>query len=474
MITWAGVSRPRVRVAFWTVVLCALPWFGTKTVAVALGRIVPAWVNAILLLTSGICMVSAALSRKATWVYRVVQITETLFSLLAWSGFLLLGEVLWFFFGARHLNTENSRATTNMSRPFRSTNAAKPRVIWIILDELSYEQTFENRALLLTLPAFDTLRSQSVLFTRVIPAGFRTERVIPALITGLPIEHISSSTDGEKLSLIGPAGQVTLFDPHKTIFADALRAGYSVGVVGWYNPYCRLLAGVLDRCLWVPHHDTLPGGFRTDAVLARNLAAPVLSGVRSLGRLISPQSTSTWNDRAASDEHIAEYRDLATDADSMLADKSITFLFLHMAVPHPEGIYNRHQAEITDNGRSSYIDNLALADRFLQHVEDGMRERGEWDSAVLVVMGDHSWRTRELWRRLPGWNSEDEEASHGGQFDPRPAYIIKLPGETNAAQIDVPFDALWTRALLDTILMGEVRSERELRNWALGHASKKE
>ena len=40
------------------------------------------------------------------------------------------------------------------------------------------------------------------------------------------------------------------FDAHATLFSDAQRLGWTTGVVGWYNPYCRILAGTLNYCYW--------------------------------------------------------------------------------------------------------------------------------------------------------------------------------------------------------------------------------
>ena len=468
-LLWAGRWRSRIRLAVWGIFLSLLPWLGTKTIAVALGRIVPASSTVVLLLLSAICfaIVVTALWRETyAWLLHSAHVAETIFTLVAFSGILLVGEVLWFFFAARHHSEVTNPVAYTVSHSSSAQSEIRPRVIWIILDELSYDQTFEHRYPGLALPAFDQLREQSTLFTHVVPAGTRTERVVPALITGRAVEHITASADGNRLALVGRSGRTTAFDAQDTIFSDALLAGYHSGVSGWYNPYCRLLSGVLDRCLWSPHHDTLPGGFRTDADLRRNLVAPLLFAIRFAGRLLAPGYRTLWSDHLATDEHIAEFRDLDADARSMLSDPSLDFLFLHMAVPHPEGIYDRRQQRIIDTGLSSYVDNLALADRLLQQIISDLQKRAEWDSATIIVMGDHSWRTRDLWRQLPGWTSEDERASNGGQFDERPAYLVKLPDQHAPAQVDIFFDAVRTRSLINEIFIGNIRSATDLTAWA--------
>lgn len=57
-------------------------------------------------------------------------------------------------------------------------------MIWILFDELSYKQVFDNPANGLALPAFQRLASQAVLFRDVVPAGYHTQNVLPSLLIG--------------------------------------------------------------------------------------------------------------------------------------------------------------------------------------------------------------------------------------------------------------------------------------------------
>ncbi|MEO6982154.1 MAG: hypothetical protein ABI072_03455, partial [Edaphobacter sp.] len=138
---------------------------------------------------------------------------------------------------------------------------------------------------------------------------------------------------------------------------------------------------------------------------------------------------------------------------------------LHIPVPHPGGIYDRKTASFTST-HSSYIDNLALADRYLAHVHELLQQHHAWDSSTIVVMGDHSWRTQLAWIASPLWTAEDQLASHGGQFDNRPAYIVKLPQQPEAARIDPAFAAIHTRALLDALIDNKIQSPADLSTWA--------
>jgi hypothetical protein len=64
------------------------------------------------------------------------------------------------------------------------------------------------------------------------------------------------------------------------------------------------------------------------------------------------------------------------------------------------------------------------------------------------------------------WTDEDEAASHGGEFDPRPAYIVKLPNQQTPSRIDRPFSAVSTHALLDGLLQDHLQTPADLQRWA--------
>jgi hypothetical protein len=278
------------------------------------------------------------------------------------------------------------------------------------------------------------------------------------------VDNVRASADGSRLLLHNPdTNRWQPFNPHQTIFQDADDRGYRTAVAGWYNPYCRILPGVLDQCVWMSANSTFEGmeNVKPDASLSSDVVATWQGTIASELALLHEHSGPPpidWN-------HIADYRDLLAAGDRFLADPSLGFLLLHMPIPHPDGIYDRRTGAFGTPG-TSYIDNLALADRYLDHVHQLLEQRGDWDSATIVIMGDHSWRTKLLWDGSPGWTAEDEAASDGGQFDDRPAYIVKLPHQSQAARIDAPFAAVRTRALLQQILDGKIDSPAQLTAFA--------
>ena len=375
-------------------------------------------------------------------------------SVAAVIGGFLLCQLVWFGWEARSLNAD---ARLGLPVPAASaSHPGHPRVIWILLDELSYQQVYERRYSGLRLPAFDQLVSESNAWTQTIPAGIRTGEVIPSLLTGRMIDDTRSSADGQLTVHDEKEDAWHAFHQHDTVFQDALNAGYRTGISGWYNPYCRVLPSVLDTCFWTYQTTPLGHARLSSSVWLKHIFWKMLKG-------------SDGNDFTAVG-HISDYKLISAAADGMLKDSSDDFLFIHMCIPHPIGIYNRATGSYAVE-HSTYLDNLVMADRYLGHVRALLEAQGQWDSSAIVVMGDHSWRTKLLWSSTPEWTHEEQVASKGGEFDDRPAYLLKLPNQHAENKIQTPFAAIETRRLLDRIMEGRLRTPDDLKSWVSGLAS---
>jgi hypothetical protein len=162
----------------------------------------------------------------------------------------------------------------------RRPGAEGGRIVWLLFDELSYDQTFEHRFSGLAMPAFDKFRSESVVFSDLKPAGYYTDRVIPSFFLGTQVENIRSTLDGEPQVKLAGSQRWQAFDAHATLFSDAQRLGWTTGVVGWYNPYCRILAGTLNYCFW-RMGDGQSDGALPDQSVWRNAMAPLVESGRS-------------------------------------------------------------------------------------------------------------------------------------------------------------------------------------------------
>lgn len=325
------------------------------------------------------------------------------------------------------------------------------RIVWILFDELSYDQTYEKRATGLELPAFDRLRAESVVFADVVPAGYYTDQIIPALLRGRPVAAIRSQADGHLELREQSAGAWQSFDPTKTLLADAHNLGWRTAIAGWFNPYCRIFRGVVDSCLWEPESWLFPGHMSQANSAWGNALAPLMVKVSTSRRMLA-------------DEHREAYRVLLERARNLIADPSLRFVFVHLPVPHPPGIYRRATNRQENGG--SYLDNLALADRTLAELRTVIEHTPDANTTMLIVSSDHSLRVPK-WRGGQYWTREDER-TFGARFDPRPVLAVHFPGQAKASVDRRAFDELRTYALVEGLLHGEIGSADGLQRWCDG------
>jgi Sulfatase len=464
LFLWA--QRPGwPRIIIWSGLILGAPWILLKEYAVLSEWSMPHALSVSVFVACLIAFISLLFFWRPTFLplfEHTQHFVATVFGFVGISGLLVLGQLLWFAWQARSLDVPRPlhvRQAVSSSRP------AKTRVVWLLLDELSYQQVYEQRFPGLKLNAFDQLAAQSTVFTHTIPTAIYTEVVVPSLMTGIPADRISSSSSGVLSLHDAKTDRWQSFDPHQTVFQDALIEGYSTGVVGWVNPYCRILPSVLDRCYWTSHAVVVEPRLYDGEPLAKAFMAPLLRVYDAAMSFLRGRNRHNRDTDLGSSLHIVDYRDLSAAAEQLLDDSSVDFVFLHLPVPHPGGIYNRKTSSFAIHN-SSYIDNLALTDKTLAHLRQVLERNGTWDSSAVVVMGDHSWRTTLLWSESDTWTAEDQAASHGGQFDDRPAYIVKMPYQKTAARIDSRFAAIRTRALLDGIIDGRLKTAGDLAAWA--------
>lgn len=460
-----ATSTPRTQAASWVLLLCTSPWIALRNIAMLYGSILSHALNISLLL---LCLAAAATvcclwkPARSPLYDRAQRIGAVCLSGAAILGVILTLQTLYMGWQARHLND-----VASVTPPLQSSAAHHPLVLWIVFDELSYDQVYGSRYPGLQLPTLDQFAQQSTIFTHVVPAGTRTEAILPSLITGIPDDGIRSTSTGQQLYLHVPAtpsapAHWQPFLPTQTVFARARSLGYHPAIVGWYNPYCRLLFSQLSSCAWADQANLwFMGGS-----LTYNLFDPILSLFLRVPHLLFPHHLRSFDQVLAARSHIDDYKHLYAHADQTLANPSLDFVFLHMPIPHPFGIYDRRHAVLT-TGPSTYIDNLALVDKYLAHLRHVLEQQHQWDDATIVIMGDHSWRTRLLWESGPQWTPEEQRASHGGAFDDRPFFAVKLPHQHTPQTISSTVHALDTDALLQSLLRHRIQTPQQLNAWAI-------
>jgi hypothetical protein len=139
-------------------------------------------------------------------------------------------------------------------------------------------------------------------------------------------------------------------------------------------------------------------------------------------------------------KHRASLQAIMQQRQALIADEKIRFVFIHLPVPHPPGIYDRSTGKLRDGG--TYSDNLALADRSLDELISSLNATASAGNTTLIVTSDHSWRT-PMWRSIAGLPAEEQAASQG-RFDPRP---MRPAQSSLSMHPESPFTTLQPRSI---------------------------
>jgi Sulfatase len=323
-----------------------------------------------------------------------------------------------------------------------------PRLVWIVFDELSYDQLYEDRADGLALPNFDALRNESTVFTDVEPIGDHTVKILPSLLSGGVITKYNFTFDNRLLVHDEGTHGYAPLDGSGTVFADAQKSGWRTAAVGWYNPYCTVYAGTIDNCYWM-NVDRMDGPMAQDASFRNNVWSPLKqAGLQMVWPARADENICAYGVR----QRTKTYLDLEEHAAQVLKSDQADFVFLHLPAPHSPAIWNRTRGDYAQGCGGSYLDGLALADRELGSVMATLKSSPRWKDTTLIVEGDHSWRLW-LWDDQPGWTAEDREASQSG-FDARPAVIVHHAGQTQAREFTTPWSLINVHAVVEQVLHG--------------------
>ncbi len=294
--------------------------------------------------------------------------------------------------------------------------AAKPRLVWIIFDELAYKPVFEARDRSLNLPNFDRLRLQSTTYNNITPIGYHTNLVVPRLLLGRIVTSSTFNTKNQLLVRTADDPHWEPFDSAASIFGMARQHGLSTSIAGWYLGYCPIFAGTATECYW-SNDDTEDGAPPSvNASFADDVWFPLRIATE---QLVAPRLAIADVAHWESLSHVATVKDMSQHALAALTSSQADIIYLHLPVPHPPAFWSRRTHNFDVGG--SYLDSLDYSDRFLpgQILDILEDQQPRWPETTLIIQGDHSWRTG-IWRTTPGWSDEDERISHGGGWDPRP------------------------------------------------------
>ncbi len=339
------------------------------------------------------------------------------------------------------------------SPPIATPPPARPRLVWILFDELAYKQVFEDREPSLVLPNFDRLRAESTLYTDVTPIAKRTTRAVPTLQMGQIVTDMTYTSGNEYLIKTKQDPHWTKFDASASLFGQAKRAGLSTSVIGWYIAYCPTFVNIATQCWWTNDDAQDRGPTSLDASYAENVWFPLrILAEQAFDPRLAWDDESRWN----AEGHIQSVKNVSQHALRVLASSNADIIYLHIPAPHPIGFWNRHAHKFAPGG--SYLDGLDYTDRLLGQMLYILESQPRWAATTLLIHGDHSWRTW-MWRPLPGWSAEDERASNGGQWDPRPLLMIHAPGQQSPVTVTAPTSLMLVHDFVAAQIKADSRTE---------------
>ena len=322
----------------------------------------------------------------------------------------------------------------------RLSTSPPARVLWLVYDELEQHAVFDDRAADLQMPAFDRLRREAFHATAALPPGDRTERTIPAVLTGVPV--LDSALVGRNQLRLTLAGRIDplIWHGDLTLFARVRALGVNTAAAGFFLPYCALLGDVLSDCAWQP--------CTTCGRMVGAFGEGVLESMRNQASELGPFYSRR--------RHLAAYRSLQDAARSIAIDPAIGFALLHLPVPHEPPIYDRRRGtfSVRTPPGAGYYDNLALADRSLGELRGAMEAAGTWIGTTLFVFGDH------------GRRAEGNRIDH-----PAVPFIVKLAGQAAPARYEAPFNLVLVHDLTLAVLTGTLTTPEHVSAWLDAHRS---
>jgi hypothetical protein len=432
----------RTRIYPWVRLLTAIvipPYLIQRTQSFFPFDLIEGLVLILLVVWAGVLLL--LLLRFSKWYRRLMRVGSAIAAALVLFAVSSIGQLLWV---ARWKPAPNrvDAAWATTAQPPRT----HPLLVWIVFDELSYDQVFEHRARDLNLPNFDALRSESTVFTDTQPAGYHTVKIIPSLLTGKIVDGIRYNFHNRLwVHHESEKGWIPL-DGAQTVFGDAEKAGWRTAAVGWYNPYCAIYSDSIQNCYWT-NHDMFDGLMAQNAPFWTNVYTPLQQVVRELkSPARADRDLCTFDVR----HRFQTEMDLQQHAFQILHTDQADFVFLHLAIPHSPNIWSRINGDYTQYCDSSYIDNLALVDRVLGELVATLKASPRWKDTTLIVEGDHGWRI-DAWNWLPAWTEEDDAASRG-VFDPRPALLIHQPGQSQPEAVTNPWPILQIHSVVEQVL----------------------
>lgn len=229
-----------------------------------------------------------------------------------------------------------------------------PRVLWLLFDEMDQRVTFSRRPATLQLPELDRLRSQTIYASNAYPPSDLTLMSIPALIDGKLISKAKPINPSELMITFADSKEPVSWGSQPNIFSRAREAGFNTALTGYYFPYSRIIGENLNNCFWQDPETLTLRESMFDQIESLINTIPLVYNLPAHFGIINNRRAKQSRNRQ---RFLDTYLGILSDAKKVAVDPHLGLVLVHLPVPHPPGIYDRHKGDYELDGESGYLDN---------------------------------------------------------------------------------------------------------------------
>ena len=369
---------------------------------------------------------------------RVAHATAVAMGIVSPLAFFMITKNILVCLGIMHLE---SCAGAVVLPPPVPVHEGRPRVVWIIFDEMDYRLAFEQRPAGVPLPDFDRLRNESLSASDAYSPADGTIISMPSVIIGQRLTTVFCNNTCDMSVMFADTGMVAGWSTLPSVFSEARALGYNTALVGWYLPYDRMLGRALNYCVWYPLPSFNPARAATFGAEMR----------QQIGSLVGSLHSRQLFVKICQDSFTASL--------AVVTNRTYGLMLLHLPPPHRPGVYLPEKNRMTALPMSKakgYFNNLILADHELGALRQAMEAFGEWDRTWVILAADHSWR-QSRW--------------YDGKRDMRVPFLVKPPKGGEPMTYSQQFNTVLTHDLILAMLRGEITNEQNVTSWLDAHRS---
>jgi hypothetical protein len=314
------------------------------------------------------------------------------------------------------------------------------QVVWVIMDELDYDQTLgtpggpRNPSM----PNLERLASAGVSASNAYSPAKDTVASIPALLTGYDL--VGLDFENVALWLKTRSAGIRRFQESDSVFAHIPEGPQSAAILGYYHPYCTLFPS-LGTCVASPVANV---GRWFDAITF--FSQPVIAAARWLpasSEYLSGNLFSLFEPMyRITETTLREYPHFVA-----LDDKSL--VFIHVDLPHAPGDYSQRvlRLKTAGNDHESYLQNLQLVDQLIGTTMSTLKDRSDRQDILLILSSDH-------WHRIDSPLTPQ-----------RIPWIAWHVGDTAGIQMNSRINTVHTEELVLEYLQGRIQTQEQIAAW---------